>query len=91
MKTLKTSKKDKEEFAQPRSETLRKAFPGNISILLDDAFQESTRRRKNDLGEERRRILIISKLADKSVPMRSERDRKGFRKSRKFFSLFKML
>ena len=71
MKTLKTSKKDKEGFAQPRGETHRKIFTGNISIFLDDAFHQSTRHKKDDLGEERRRILIISKLTDKSVAMRS--------------------
>ena len=71
MKTLKTSKKDQEGFAQPRGETRRKIFTGNISIFLDDAFHQSTRHKKDDLGEERRRILIISKLADKSVAMRS--------------------
>ncbi|MCY3553249.1 MAG: hypothetical protein OXN27_16960 [Candidatus Poribacteria bacterium] len=73
MKTLKTSKKDKEGGAQPPCETLRKVFIGNISIFLEDAFQQPTRHRNNGLGEERRRILIISKLADKSVTMRSER------------------
>ncbi len=71
MKTLKTSKNDKEEFTQPRGETLRKVFIGNISIFLDDAFHQSTRHRNNDLGEERRRILIISKLTDKSVAIGS--------------------
>ena len=74
MKTLKTSKKDKEGFAQPRGDpikTRRKIFTGNISIFLDDAFHQSTRHKKDDLGEERRRILIISKLTDKSVAMRS--------------------
>ena len=71
MKTLKTSKKDKEGFAKPRGETRRKIFTSNISIFLDDAFHQSTRHKKDDLGEERRRILIISKLADKSVAMRS--------------------
>ncbi len=69
---MKTSKNDKEGFTQPRGETLRKVFTGNISICLDDAFHQSTRHRNNDLGEERRRILIISKLTDKSVAMRSE-------------------
>ena len=57
MKTLKTSKKDKERFAQPGGETLIKLFPDNISICLDDVFHQSTRHRKDDLGEERRRIL----------------------------------
>ncbi|MCY3550330.1 MAG: hypothetical protein OXH39_07700 [Candidatus Poribacteria bacterium] len=57
MKTLKTSKKDKKWFTQSRGETFRKVFPSNISIGLDDAFQQSTRHRKDDLGEERRRIL----------------------------------
>ena len=62
MKTLKTSKKDKEGFTQPRDETLRKVFTGNISIFLDDAFYQATRHRKNDLGEERRRILDYLKM-----------------------------
>ena len=72
MKTLKTLKKDKEGFAQPRGETLRKVFTGNISICLDEALQQSTQHRKNDLGEERRRILDYPKWTDKSVAMRSE-------------------
>ena len=38
MKTLKTSKKDKEGFTQPRDETLRKVFPSNISIFLNEVF-----------------------------------------------------
>jgi len=62
MKTLKTSKKDKEGFAQPRGETLRKGFTANISICLDDAFYQSTRYRNNDLGAERRRILDYLKM-----------------------------
>ena len=62
MKTLKTSKKDKDGFAQPRGETLIKVFTGNISIFLDDAFYQSTRHRNNDLGEERRRILDYLKM-----------------------------
>ena len=57
MKALKTSKKDKERCAQPGGETLIKLFPDNISICLDDVFHQSTRHRKGDLGEERRRIL----------------------------------
>ena len=57
MKTLKTSKKDKEWFTQPCGETLIKVFRGNISIFLDDTFHQSTRQKKNDLGEERSRIL----------------------------------
>ncbi len=73
MKTLKTSKNDKQWGTQPPSETLRKVFTGNISICLDGTFHQSTQHRSNDLGEERRRILIISKSADKSVGMRSER------------------
>ena len=73
MKTLKTLKKDEEGVAQPLGETLIKVFTGNISICLDDAFHQSTRQGKDDLGEERRRNLIISKLADKSVAMGSER------------------
>ncbi len=72
MKTLKTSKKDKQWITQPRGETLRKVFIGNISIFLDDAFHQSTRHRNNDLGEERRRILDYPKLTDTSVAMRSE-------------------
>ena len=72
MKTLKTSKKDKERDTQPPSETLIKDFTGNTSIRLDDAFQQSARHRNNDLGEERRRILDYPKLIDKSVAMRSE-------------------
>ena len=72
MKTLKISKKDKERFTQPRSETRIKVFTGNISICLDDVFQQSTGHRKNDFGEERRRILDYPKLTDKSVTMRSE-------------------
>ncbi|MDD9973590.1 MAG: hypothetical protein OXU27_06260 [Candidatus Poribacteria bacterium] len=91
MKTLKTSKNDKEGFAQPRGETLIKGFTGNISICLDDAFYQSTRHRNNDLGAERRRIFDYLKIDDKSVAMRSERDRKGFCQSRKFFSRSEML
>ena len=72
MKTLKTSKKDKEGFAQPYGETLGKVFPSNISICLDKVFHQSTRHRNNDLGAERRRILDYPKLTDKSVTMRSE-------------------
>ena len=72
MKTLKISKKDKERFTQPRSETRIKVFTGNISICLDDVFQQPTGHRKNDFGEERRRILDYPKLTDKSVTMRSE-------------------
>ena len=72
MKTLKISKTDKEGFTQPCSETLIKTFTGNISICLEDAFQQSTRHRKHDLGEERRRILDYPKLTDKSVTMWSE-------------------
>ena len=62
MKTLKTSKKDKEGFTQPRGETLRKGCTANISICLDDAFHQSTRHRKDDLGAERRRILDYLKM-----------------------------
>ena len=72
MKTLKTSKKDKEGCAQPYGETLGKVFPSNISICLDEVLQQSTQHRKNDLGEERRRILYYPKWTDKSVAMRSE-------------------
>ncbi len=72
MKTLKISKNDKEGFTQPRDETLIKGFTGNISICLEGVFQQSTRERKDDLGEERRRILNYLKLSDKSVAMRSE-------------------
>ncbi|MDE0322648.1 MAG: hypothetical protein OXN27_01895 [Candidatus Poribacteria bacterium] len=72
MKTLKISKKDKEWFTQPRGETFRKVFPSNISIRLDETFQQSTRHRNNDLGEERRRILDYPKWTDTSVAMRSE-------------------
>ena len=72
MKTLKISKTDKEGSTQPPDETLRKGFTDNISICLDDVFQQSTGHRKNDFGEERRRILDYSKLTDKSVAMRSE-------------------
>ena len=38
MKTLKTSKTDKQGFTQPPGETLIKVFTGNISICLDEAF-----------------------------------------------------
>ena len=62
MKTLKTSKKDKEGFTQPCGETLIKVFTGNISICLDEAFYQSTQHRNNDLGEERRRILDYLKM-----------------------------
>ena len=72
MKTLKISKKDKEGFTQLPGETLIKGFTGNISIFLEDAFQQSTRHRKSDLGEERRRIFDYPKLTDKSVTMWSE-------------------
>ena len=72
MKTLKISKTDKEGSTQPCGETLRKGFTDSISICLDDVFQQSTGHRKNDFGEERRRILDYSKLTDKSVAMRSE-------------------
>ena len=71
MKTLKTSKTDKEGFTPP-GETLIKVFTGNISICLDEAFYQSTRQRNNDLGEERRRILDSPKWTDKSVAMRFE-------------------
>ena len=69
MKTLKTSKNDKERGTHPCGETLRKVFPSNISICLDDAFQQSSRHRNNDLGAERRRILDCPKLTDTSVAM----------------------
>ena len=72
MKTLKISKKDKEWFTQPRGETFRKVFPSNISICLDETFHQSTRHKKDDLGEERRRILDYPKLTDTSVTMWSE-------------------
>ena len=72
MKTLKTSKTDKQGFTQPPGETLIKVFTGNISICLDDAFYQSTRHRNNDLGEERRSILDYPKWTDKSVVMRFE-------------------
>ena len=72
MKTLKTSKTDKEGFTHTPGETLIKVFTGNISICLDEAFYQSTRRRNNDLGEERRSILDSPKWTDKSVAMRFE-------------------
>ncbi len=62
MKTLKTSKKDKEGCAQPYHETLIKVFTGNIHICLDEAFHQSTRHKKNDLGEKRRRILYYLEI-----------------------------
>ncbi|MDE0326637.1 MAG: hypothetical protein OXN27_22135 [Candidatus Poribacteria bacterium] len=78
MKTLKISKKDKEGFTQSRGEMPRKGFTGNISICLDDAFHQSTRYRKDDLGEERRRILYYLNGQTNQLPWGLRRDRKVF-------------
>ena len=91
MKTLKTSKKDKEGFTQPRGETLRKVFPSNISIFLNEVFINQLGTERTILEKKGEEFSIIRNSQTNQLSCGLRRDTKGFRRSGNFFSLSKRL
>ena len=91
MKTLKTSKNDKQWFTQPRGETLRKVFPSNISICLDEVFSNQLGTKRTILENKGEEFSIIRNGQTNQAPCGLRRDTKGFRRSGNFFSLSKRL